>query len=60
MDFLAGQLRGSRSLGCREAAKDQGEVFRLDAKAAGNEVAIDGWLSQGGRPCKEASWFAFP
>ena len=58
MDFLAEQLRGSRSSGCREAAKDQGELIRLDAKAAGNEVAIGGWLSQGGRPCKEAPWFA--
>ena len=58
MDFLAEQLRGSRSSGCREATKDQGELFRLDAKAAGNEVAIGGWLSQGRRPCKEAPWFA--
>ena len=54
MDFLAEQLRGSRSSGCREATKDQGELFRLDATAAGHEVAIGGWLSQGGRPCKEA------
>jgi hypothetical protein len=58
LDFLAEQLRGSRTSGCREVAKDHGELFRLDAKAAGSEVAIGGWLSSGGRSTRDAPWFA--
>ena len=30
---------------CPCRAKDVGEVFRLDAKAEGEEVAIGGWRS---------------
>ena len=43
---------------CREVALDQGEVFRLDAKAEGDQVAIGGWLTKGGRRAREAPWFA--
>ena len=57
-EFLAGQLEGSHMTGCREASKDKGELFRLDAKAEGHEVAIGGWLCSEGRPTKEAPWFA--
>ena len=45
LDFLAEQLRGCRSSGFREVAKDHGELVRLDAKAVGCEVAIGGCLS---------------
>ena len=58
MQFLAEQLGGGRTAGCRESSKDHGEVFRLDAKAQGNEVAIGGWLSLGGRATRDAAWFA--
>ena len=58
LEFLAEQLRGGRVSACREVAKDVGEVFRLDAKAAGNEVAIGGWLSRGGTATRDARWFA--
>ena len=58
LEFLAEQLRGGRVAACREVAKDVGEVFRLDAKAAGNEVAIGGWLSRGGAATRDARWFA--
>ena len=37
---------------------DMGEAFRLDAKAAGDTVAIGGWRCRGARKTKEASWFA--
>ena len=43
---------------CCSRTKDLGEVFRLDAKAQGNDVAIGGWRGQQGRPTKEAVWFA--
>ena len=58
LDFIASQLQSCRAIGCREPAKDAGEIFRLDAKAAGNDVAIGGWLSAGGVSTKEAPWFA--
>ena len=45
-------------IGCREAAKDVGEVFRLDAKAAGNEVVIGGWIFRNGTSTKDAKWFS--
>ena len=58
LDFLALQLGESHMGGCREPAKNHGELFRLDAKAEGNEVAVGGWVSKGGQTTKEAKWFA--
>ena len=43
---------------CRSKAKHLGEVFRLDAKAEGKNVAIGGWRCCEGRPTREAEWFA--
>ena len=43
---------------CREIALDQGELFRIDAKAEGDCVAIGGWLTAGGRRAIDAPWFA--
>jgi hypothetical protein len=58
MGFLASQLESSHMTGCREDAKDKGELFRLDAKAEGQEVAIGGWLCAEGCSTKDAPWFA--
>ena len=58
LDFLADQLRGCRALGCREGSLDRGELFRIDAKAEGDEVAIGGWRSDGGRATASARWFS--
>ena len=58
MTFLSGEIRKSRMSGCRERGKDAGELFRLDAKAQGEEVAIGGWRTLEGKPTKEAAWFA--
>ena len=58
LQFLAEQLETSHTAACREPAKDLGEIFRLDAKAAGDDVAIGGWVSRGGRATREARWFA--
>ena len=30
----------------------------MDAKAAGDEVAVGGWVSRGGQRCRDARWFA--
>ena len=38
----------------RSKAKHLGEVFRLDAKAEGENVAIGGWRCREGRPTREA------
>ena len=58
MEFLATELEASYMLGCREESKERGELFRLDAKAEGSEVAIGGWLCDGGRATRDAPWFA--
>ena len=58
LDFLALQLSESHMCGCSEPTKVPGELFRLDAKAEGNEVAIGGWVSKGGQSTREARWFA--
>ena len=55
---LAAELRGSRMSTCRESCKDLGELFRLDAKADGNSVAIGGWRTAGGSRTRESPWFA--
>ena len=58
MDFLSRSLGEARTVGCRVPAKDRGELFRLDAKAEGDEVCVGGWLCQGGRSTQEAPWFS--
>ena len=35
-----------------------GEVFCLDAKAAGEKVATGGWRCEEGRPTRQSEWFA--
>ena len=58
MEFLSRQLGEGRMLGCRESALDRGELFRLDAKAEGDEVCVGGWLCRGGTPTRSAPWFS--
>ena len=58
MRHLEGQLRASCVAHCREKAKDLGEMFRLDAKAEGDAVAIGGWRTTGGARTRDAPWFA--
>ena len=48
MRFLADQLQGSYMTGCREASLEQGELFRLDAKAGGDNVCVGGWICRDG------------
>jgi len=42
---------------CRGATNDSGELFRLDAKAEGEEVPI-GWRSRDVSRTRDAPWFA--
>ena len=58
MKFLAEELARCRMVECPTRTKDLGEVFRLDAKADNNEVAIGGWRSLGVKKTAEAPWFA--
>ena len=58
MGFLAKELRGTQMSQCRVRSKDLGEVFRLDAKAEGEDVAIGGWRCQHNTPTSQAAWFA--
>ena len=50
MKYISGEMRRSSMSKCATRAKDPGEVFRLDAKAEGNVVAIGGWATKSGRP----------
>ena len=43
---------------CRGSTTDLGELFRLDAKAEGEDVAVGGWLSRGVSRTWDAPWFA--
>ena len=58
MRHIEAELRRSGTAGCRERAKDLGELFRLDAKAEGNAVAIGGWRTANGARAWDAPWFA--
>ena len=58
MEFLSRQLGQARTIGCREPTRDQGELFRLDAKAEGDEVCVGGWLCRGGLATRDAPWFS--
>ena len=58
MNFIVIELRRERMARCPTRAKNLGEVFRLDAKAEGEQVAIGGWRVAGAPSTREASWFA--
>ena len=56
--FLAEEIRRRRMSSCAAKRNDLGEVFRLDAKAEGEEVAIGGWRVSGKGSTFDAPWFA--
>ena len=56
--FLADEIRRRRTSRCAAKRKDMGELFRLDAKAEGEEVAIGGWRVSGKATTAGARWFA--
>ena len=58
LEFFAKELSGCGMAACAQAEIDLGEMFRLDAKAEGDTVAIGGWRCKGVANTKEASWFA--
>ena len=48
LSYIAMQIRGHRVQKVRPHAVNLGPVFRADAKAEGQEVAIGGWECAGG------------
>jgi hypothetical protein len=58
MRYLAEELRGSHMMPCEDPAENLGELFRLDAKAEGEKVAIGGWRVRGAGSTRDAEWFA--
>ena len=58
LEFIAFELRQGNVVDCRAADLDLGEVFRLDAKAEGDKVAIGGWRCDDVKRTKDAVWFA--
>ena len=57
MRYLAEELARDSMAECTTGLAELGEIFRLDAKAAGQDVAIGGWRTTGGKVA-EAEWFA--
>lgn len=58
LDFVVAEIERTSM---RRAAKVESlpsDCFRVDAKAAGEEIVIGGWESYGGRSAREARWFS--
>ena len=58
MRFIITEVQRERMARCPSKALDLGEVFRLDAKAEGENVAIGGWRCAGAATTNEAKCFA--
>ena len=58
MKYLSKELLQVRAMPCQRRALFLGEVFRLDAKAEGDTVAVGGWRSADGAKSSEAAWFS--
>ena len=58
LKFITAELKRCRMVECPGRVRDVGELFRLDAKAEGEEVAIGGWRSGGNQRTRDAAWFA--
>ena len=56
--YIAAELGRSCMAPCRSRAANLGEVLRLDARAQGETVCIDGWRCHPGRPTRECEWFS--
>ena len=56
--FLEKELGRAGMSPCKEATSVSGELFRLDAKAEGEELAIGGWRSRDVSRTRDAPWFA--
>ena len=58
LKYLAAELREVRAMACERRATHLGEVFRMDAKAEGDNVVIGGWRSINGTKAADAAWFS--
>ena len=56
--FLAVEISRRRTPPCRARSLELGEIFRIDAKAEGEELAIGGWKTCGDGCTSKAQWFA--
>jgi hypothetical protein len=58
MKFLLAAAKISRTISCRHQVRSLGELFRLDAKAEGDDVVVGGWRTGAVPDTKTAEWFA--
>ena len=58
LKYLAKELEDFHTMPCQKRANFLGEVFRLDAKAEGDTVAVGGWRSANGAKTADAKWFS--
>jgi hypothetical protein len=57
--WIKGRILHCHLRALRPVCRDVSDVFRVDAKAEGDVVAIGGWESFMGVPASQARWFAF-
>ena len=58
LKYIGEELQRGSMAECRSRTKHLGEMFRLDAKAEGENVAIGGWRCKEGRSTRNSEWFA--
>eukprot|EP00438_Fugacium_kawagutii_P025749 Skav221045 [mRNA] locus=scaffold1448:254439:257677:+ [translate_table: standard] len=58
LDFVVDEVKRCPMRRAARVELASTDCFRVDAKAAGEEVVIGGWESYGGKPTHEARWFS--
>ena len=56
--FLCGELAAARTVSCRDDWQDAGELYRVDAKAEGDDVVVAGWATGPEPDTTKARWFS--
>ena len=47
VNYVTSEIDIDRMRSCRDPVQNLGEMFRVDAKAEGNDVVIGGWATRG-------------
>ena len=59
LEFVREEVVRKPVRGLEPLASSPSDIFRVDAKAAGEEIVIGGWETWGGVPQCQARWFSF-
>ena len=55
LKLIVSEIKRERMSSCPSKAKQLGELFRLDAKVEGEQVAIGGWRVRGSGSTRDAA-----